>query len=848
MKRVIPGGAAIVRSLVLSLLLSSPAIAQRREDGEGRAALQRAYVAQRADASGEIPAGALYRAWQQVTAMPNASNGALADASWRSLGPAGLFINQESFGGVYGGEMKAGRVNSIAFHPTDSRTVLLGSQGGVWRTTTGATSWTPLTDQQCTSSIGAVVIDPVNPSIIYAGTGDGRSFVQAGCGVLRSIDGGNTWAPPQTTTLLDAYTFHMAIDKRTAGSNLSTTVLAATNRGVYASVNSGAGWSQRIAGFATSVIADATRPGVFFAAVLQGNANPRSTLWRSVDGGIAWTALPTPLASGATFARMELATSPAAPGMVFALVGDLQTRQYLGVFRWDDARLQWTRLPAAGVITDGGAYPATFGAQAEYDLAFAVDPRNANRIWIAGVGAFLSEDGGLTFRHTAEHIHVDWHAITFSPSDPDQMAAGTDGGIYLSHDGGRTWRARNLGLAITQVYQGISVHPSGLWIYAGLQDNNAIYYTGSSVWSNLSQLGDGGFTVLDRRDPSTVWVTHSFNNFVLRQSRGVKEASRTDGIVFQDRAGIPRPLVMDPVSGSTLYFGTHRLYRTTNEGLNWQVIVEDITRGSGFISALAVASTDSRVIWAGTSDGVLAVSRDAGATWLRLVFGVTRNFTRIVIDPADVNHVIATASTLNAPRATETRDGGQTFFFGIGLNLPNIPVHVGLQIPNSNIFMVGTDVGVLQSVNGGQTWTQGPIGLPLTIIHDLVYVPLTGTIYAATFGRGVFAYRPGVTPAVLRGDVDRDGRLSAQDALNIQQALVGLELAAGRSAFPEGDANCDGKLTAVDALLILRNVVGLPNVGVCVGTTLRVAPSPAMMREDAASRSVMRGVGAVGGR
>ncbi len=264
MKRVISGGSASVRFLVLLLLLSSPARAQNREDGKERAAMQRAYVAQRADASGEIPAGALYRGWQEVTAMPNASNGALADASWRSLGPAGLFINQESFGGVYGGEMKSGRVNSIAFHPTDSRTLLLGSQGGVWRTTTGATTWTPLTDQQCTSSIGAVVIDPINPSIIYAGTGDGRSFVQAGCGVLRSTDGGNTWTPPQTTTLLDAYTFHMAIDKRTAGSNLSTTVLAATNRGVYASVNSGAGWSQRIAGFATSVIADATRPGVFF--------------------------------------------------------------------------------------------------------------------------------------------------------------------------------------------------------------------------------------------------------------------------------------------------------------------------------------------------------------------------------------------------------------------------------------------------------------------------------------------------------------------------------------------------------------------------------------------------------
>ncbi|MBC7896034.1 MAG: hypothetical protein H7066_11525, partial [Cytophagaceae bacterium] len=767
-------GRAAIRIGALLPLLATVAGAQDREDGKGRAALQQAYIAQRADASGVIPPGALYQAWQTVRSMPYAATGFMADATWRSVGPAGLFINQSSFGGVYAGELKAGRVNTIAFHPTDSRTIVLGSQGGVWRTPNGGTTWSPLTDLQCSSSIGSVVIDPVNPNIIYAGTGDARSFVQAGCGVIRSTDGGNTWQPPASTTLLDAFTYHLAIVPSTAGSNISTTILAATNRGLYASVNSGASWSQRIAGFATAVVRDATRPGVFFAAVVQSNANPRTRLWRSQDGGVTWAALPSPIANPATFARMELATSAAAPNMVFALAGDLQTREFAGLYRWDDVQQRWTQLAAQGLVTDGDAYPATFGQQADYDLALAVDPRDANRIWVAGVGAHRSDDGGVTFRHTAEHIHVDWHSIAFSPSDPDQMAAGTDGGIYLSHDGGRTWRSRNQGLAITQVYQGLSVHPSGLWLFAGLQDNNAIKYSGSTVWSNLSLLGDGGFTVVNRNDPSTVWVTHSFLNYVMRQSRDAEEESRANGINFNDRAGIPRPLAMDPVSSSTLYFGTHRVYRTTDEGLNWLPITNDMTRGSGFISALAVAQNDSRVIWIGTSDGVLAVSRDGGASWLRLVFGTTRNFTRIVIDPADVNHVIATASTLNAPRATETLDGGQTFFAGIGANLPNIPVHVGVQIPNSNIFMVGTDVGVLQTVNGGQTWTQGPIGFPLTIVHDLVYAPLTGTVYAGTFGRGVFAFRPGATPAVLRGDVDRDGQVTAQDALHIQQALVGL--------------------------------------------------------------------------
>ncbi|MBK8246812.1 MAG: hypothetical protein IPK85_05370 [Gemmatimonadetes bacterium] len=838
----------LIRAATAALLLvtlGGTAQAQWRDDAATRDAMRDAWAKQRADASGKLPDDFVYRAWREVTAMPNAAPSFAADVSWRPLGPFGLWLNQGAFGGVIAGEMKSGRVNSIAFHPTDPRTIYLGSQGGVWKTTNGGNTWTALTDAQCTTSIGAVVVDPVTPTIVYAGTGDARSFVQAGCGVLRSTDGGNTWAPPQGIELQGAYTYHMAIDRATAGSINSTRVLVATHRGLYTSVNSGQSWSQRITGFATAVVQDATRPGVFFSAVFQPNGNPRSTLWKSVDGGITWTALPSAMPNAGVAARVELATSPAAPGQVFALAGDLQTRRLIGIYRWDDLQGRWIQLAAQGLETSGDAYPATFGEQSDYDLLLGVDPRNANRIWVGGVGAFRSEDGGATFRHTAPYVHVDFHAIAQSPSDPDQMAIGSDGGFYISHDNGRNFRARNQGLAITQVYQGISIHPSGLWVYAGLQDNSAIYYTGSSVWANLSQLGDGGWTVVNRTDPSTVWVTHSFLNFVMRQSRGVKEESRDNGISGQDRAGIPRPLAMDPVSGSTLYFGTQRIYRTTNEGLDWQPITTDITRGSGFISALSVASNDSRVIWAGTSDGNLAVSRDAGFSWNVFQFATQRNFTRIIIDPADVNHVIATASTLNAPRATETRDGGATFFAGIGANLPNIPVHAGVQIPNSNTFMVATDVGVLQTLNGGASWTQGPPGLPLTVIHDIQYVPLNGTVYVGTFGRGVFAYRPGVTPAALRGDVDRDGRLSAQDALHIQQAIVGMELPPGRSLYPEGDANCDGRITTVDALLVLRNVVGLPNIGACVGTAQRVAPTPAMQKPDVGVVRTMAGVGPV---
>ncbi len=410
----------------------------------------------------------------------------------------------------------------------------------------------------------------------------------------------------------------------------------------------------------------------------------------------------------------------------------------------------------------------------------------------AGVAAFASEDGGQTFRSTGRNIHVDWHAITFDPNDPDHMLAGTDGGVYASFDAGRSWFAQNNGLAIAQFYQGVSVHPSALWVYGGLQDNNAVYFSGSPVWHNLSSLGDGGSTVVKPSDPTTVYVTHAFLNAIRRITR-FGEVARDVGIVTQDRGGNPRPLVMDPLNHSTLYFGTQRLYRTTDEGVLWVPISGDLTRGSGFITSIAIAPSNSQVIYIGTSDGVIAVTLDGGFTYNRFVFAVPRWFTEIAVNPTDPLYAIATASTLGVPHATETRNAGGTFNAGIGTLLPDIPVHSALFVPGTTTFMIGTEFGVLQTTNGGAQWTQGPPGLPSTIVYDLAYAPITGTVFAATHGRGVFAFRPGATPAVLRGDVDGDGRLTAQDALLVQQVLVGMELPPGRSAFPHGDANCDGR-------------------------------------------------------
>jgi hypothetical protein len=369
----------------------------------------------------------------------------------------------------------------------------------------------------------------------------------------------------------------------------------------------------------------------------------------------------------------------------------------------------------------------------------------------------------------------------------------------------------------------MAAHPSGQWLYAGLQDNNAIYFTGSPVWNNLSFLGDGGWIAVNPVNPSTIFVTHSFAGFITRRINGGKEEGADGGIPQNDRHGLPRPIIMDPTAPSTLYYGTQRLFRTTNETATWSAITTDATRGSGFITTIAVAPSDPNVIYAGTSDGVIIVTYDGGVSFNQFVFGTQRRFSRITVDPNDPLHAIATATTLGAPKMTETRDGAQTFNTSIGNTLPDVPVHTSFFVPGSPMIMIGTDYGVLTTVNGGMNWLQGPPGLPNTIVHDILYAPANGTIYAATFARGAFAIRLGATPAVRRGDVDSDGTLTAGDALTIQRGIVGIHPPQGSTLYPNGDANCDGKLTSVDAMLVLRGAVGLSTTGTCAGTLANVA-------------------------
>ena len=274
--------------------------------------------------------------------------------------------------------------------------------------------------------------------------------------------------------------------------------------------------------------------------------------------------------------RVEVAMSNAAPGTVFALVGDRSSGGFLGLFKFDEASSTWSQLAAAGITN------SIFGTQQTYDLVLAVDPGDPQRIYLAGVRAFRSLDGGATFRPMAQDVHVDWHVIVFDPNDPTILWAGTDGGVYLSTDGGDSWSSRSAGLAITQFYPGVSVHPQGTRISGGSQDNGTHVFTGTPFWDAFHRrrrrihghqlpepqraLGRNAVVGVHRRQPVSTG---------RRAPRTAEKRRHLD----DDRAQFIPPLVMDPVNPAKLYFGTFRLYQTTNEGVSWTALGGDLTGG-----------------------------------------------------------------------------------------------------------------------------------------------------------------------------------------------------------------------------------------------------------------------------
>ncbi|MBL8221358.1 MAG: hypothetical protein JNL62_19145 [Bryobacterales bacterium] len=710
-----------------------------------------------------VPAAAMrYNAWQQLETQKKVRARSAGEGQWINIGPMPTITTSQS-GGT---PMTSGRVSALVMDPRNPRVLYAGAAtGGVWKTTDGGDNWTPLTDDQPSLAIGCITLDPVNPDIVYAGTGEANFSADSyyGAGLLKSTDAGKTWrnipgpfAGPfgATFSTRGARIAAIAVHPRdtrilVAAVNLSSAVNNAA--GLYRSTDAGETWTQVLNALpATDVVIDRVNPNNLYAG-LGRFGEPTAGVYKSTDAGLTWTRLAAGLPPAAETGRIALAIAPSAPNVLYAGIHDPRAQAnsgLRGLYRTTDSGATWTALPA----------PNYCGPQCWYNNVLTVHPTNPNVIVAGGVQIFRSLNGGAAWQNIAvgpngRWTHVDHHAGVFSP-DGSIFYDGNDGGVHsargMSGAIPPNWDNHNRTLSITQFYPGFAMHPDTPDIMvAGTQDNGAQSYN-TGVWRELVSC-DGGWGAIDPLWTETVYT--SCQNFFpvkfIPQGSFRSFLSVTHGMIRTDRVAFIPPYVMDPGNPQRLYFGSSRVYQSSDGAGVWSAISNDLTNNTGTLSTISVSPADGRIVWAGANNGQVHVTANAHETasvqWAARREGLpVRGVTQIKPDPANPQRAIVTFSGFTgAPNTVsghvfETLDLGETWR-DITADLPNMPVNdVEIDPDLPETLYAATDIGVFVSRDNGGHWEPLGSGLPNTVYFAVKLHRKARILRAATHGRGMW--------------------------------------------------------------------------------------------------------------
>ena len=687
-----------------------------------------------------------------------------------------------------GSAAMSGRIAAVtAVNDNGRLTVIAGSaSGGVWKSVDSGTTFRPVFDQQNVQSIGAVAIDPTNPKIVWAGSGESwvRNSVSIGDGIYKSVDGGETWT---NVGLGDAeHIAKILVDPRGGD-----TVLAcatghlwndSTSGGVYKTKDGGKTWNKVLAGANQStgcamLASNAQEPSTIFAAMWDfrrqawtfRSGGPGSGLFKSTDGGDHWTELASPGATGLPekpYGRIAVTVAPSKPQTVYAMIESAKS----ALFRSDDGGQRWTRLDASQYMVWRPFYFANL----------IVDPKNADKVLKVDGPLLLSVNGGESFSPVAGAAHGDFHDVWIDPANPNVMFAGDDGGLWRSLDGGNRWE-HMMSLPLSQFYHVSVDNAEPYHVYGGLQDNSSwrgdSSYPGgitNSRWENMYG-GDGFWTWQDPADPDYVYAEAQGGeigrvNRFTHQVRGIKPYAKYGEKKL--RFNWNTPIQVSPTDKNTLYIGSQFLYRSRDHGQSWERISPDLTTNdpekqkqeeSGgttidnsaaemntTIYAIAESPLNAQVIWVGTDDGNVQVTADTGKTWTNVTANIAGLGAAPIVSSVEASrHDRSTAyATFDRhmagdmrPYAYKTTDMGRTWQ---PLVAPDSRVrgyaHVVKEDPiDRSLLYLGTEFGLWISIDGAGHWAQYKgSDFPAVAVRDLVVHPRTSDLVLATHGRGIW--------------------------------------------------------------------------------------------------------------
>lgn len=751
----------------------------------------------------------------------------------RSIGPAAM----------------SGRVTAVTTAPDNDEVIYAGSaSGGLWRSNDGGVTWSPIFDDQGSSSIGAVAVDPLNPDVIWVGTGEGnpRNSQSVGDGIYKSIDAGRTWKRLglEQSEHIHRILVHPHNPDVVYVAALGPTWSDGEQRGVFKTVNGGQSWEKVLyvdeRTGAADLVMDPVNPDKLIAAMWEHrrtpayftSGGPGSGLHITYDGGGEWKRLSADdgLPDG-DLGRIGLAIAAGKPAVVYALVEAKKN----GLYRSEDGGHNW-QLRGDEEI----------GNRPFYYSDLRVDPKNENRVFSVHSLVSVSEDGGKSFEILIpfSKIHPDHHAFWIDPDNPDYMIDGNDGGMAISRDGGKNWRFVE-NLPVGQFYH-VSVDSDIPYnVYGGLQDNGS-FMGPSQVWEGgigdssilnshwqMVSFGDGFDVVPDPLDNrygysmSQEGYLYRFDK-LTRTTRLVRPPEPENGerLRFNWNAGI----AADHFEKGTIYYGSQYVHKTSDQGETWQIISPDLTtddperqkqlesggltydvtgaENNTTIVAIAPSPVKAGVIWVGTDDGNVQITQDGGENWSNVVVNIPD-----VPEGTWVPHI--EASKFNAgeafvvfddhrrgnwtPYAYRTRDYGMTWTSLVTDDIRGF-VYVIEQDPVApDLLFLGTEFHLYVSIDGGGSWTQWDQGYPTVPTRDLAVHPRDPDLVIGTFGRAIWIMDD-ITPLRL---LAQEGPELLNQPLRLFQPAAAYQARYGNSAgeLIPGDAAFRGENRKRGALL-----------------------------------------------
>ncbi|MFZ1916893.1 MAG: glycosyl hydrolase [Terriglobales bacterium] len=735
-----------------------------------------------------------------------------------------------------GPAVMGGRVADIAaVHEGGRLTIYIGSaSGGVWKSRDGGTTFKPIFDKQPSLSIGSIAVDPSNPQTVWVGTGESwaRNSVSVGTGVYRSHDGGDNW---EAVGLPDSEHVSRIVIHPKDGNTVYACALghlwsSNTERGVYKTTDGGKTWNKILfrndsTGCAEMAM-DPQDSNVLYAAMWDvrrepwnfRSGGPGGGLFKSTDGGATWHELRKGLPEG-DLGRIGVAVAPSNHMRVYAVV---EARNHTALFRSDDAGDSWSEVNNSFNISGRPFYFARL----------EIDPKNADRVYKTGFFLTISEDAGKSFSAAmsmsegpGDALHSDLHALWIDPENPDQMLVGTDGGVYKSQDQANHWRFLS-NLPISQFYHVSYDMADPYNVYGGLQDNGTWMGPSRGVdgipnrsWRVIG-MGDGFWAFSDPSDADFAYVEYQGG----RISRFRKSTGEARDIKPLPRTGEPdfrfnwnTPIHTSANHPGTIYLGGQFLFRSRDHGESWERISPDLTTNdparqhqelSGGLTidnsdaekyetiyTIAESPKNGEIIWVGTDDGNVQITRDDGKHWTNVVKnipGLPPNTWVSTIEASHFDPAVAYA-TFDGHAAGDmktyvyrTKDYGKTW---TSLSTPELSgyAHVVREdLINANLLFVGTEFGLFTSIDSGAHWAQFKGGLPNVAVRDIAIQPRESDLIVATHGRGIYILDDltpirALTPELL-----------AKDLVMLPSRPSVLNLPAGEQRF-DGDAEFQGR-------------------------------------------------------